>query len=199
MSLLEGFTSLGLVGLFLASLLGHFSIVMKDVVFLPLFIYMTQFWNPLILGLAGGLGGGLGELGIYLAGRSIGKFTLRNETRTEIPSWAKKLGVFSVLLASLTPLPDAPILLLLGSANFPILPMIVLELLGKTVLYTFIGTTGVIFYSNLTGILPAPWDSVVIILSSLSFSIIVTWKKTRYPLSKLIQNRINKIVGYLTN
>jgi len=172
MSLANGLEGLGLLGLFLASFLGHFTIVMKDVFFLPLLLYMSQFWNPLTLGLVGGFGGGLGQLSIYLIGRGVGKFTLNDENRTKIPGWVKKLGLLSVLLSS--PLPDAPVLLLLGSAHFPVSAVLALEIVGKTILYTTVAIAGGVLYSNLAAIVPAPWDSALITLFSLWFSFIVT-------------------------
>ena len=120
MSLAEGLGSLGLLGVFLASFIGHFSIVLKDIIFIPIFLSVSNFWNPLSLGLVGGLGGGLGELGAYFVGRGVGKFTANKQKESTIPSWVKKLGLFSVLIFSITPIPDTPVLMLLGSVHFPI-------------------------------------------------------------------------------
>jgi membrane protein YqaA with SNARE-associated domain len=96
MSLAEGLRSLGLLGIFLASFLGHFSIVMKDVMFLPLFLYSSNFWDPLSLGLVAGLGGGLGEMGAYLIGRGVGKLR-RNDKDRQTPRWVKKTRVIQRL------------------------------------------------------------------------------------------------------
>lgn len=192
MSLAEGLTGLGLLGVFLASFLGHLSIVLKDVIFIPVFLYVSNFWDPLPLGLIGGLGGALGELGAYWMGRGVGKFT-RDEKATAIPKWAKKLGLFSVLLFSLTPLPDTPVLMLLGSAYFPILAVLVLEIVGKTVLYTGVAVAGGMLYSNLNRTFPAPWDSVIIISGSLALSFMVTWERTRTQILRLAQGLVNRI------
>lgn len=192
MSLAEGLRSLGLLGVFLASFIGHFSIVLKDVLFIPIFLYVSNFWDPLSLGLVGGLGGGLGELGAYLVGRGIGKFTANKQKETTIPSWVKKLGFFSVLLFSITPLPDTPVLMLLGSVHFPILAVLALEIVGKTFLYTSMAVAGGILYSNVSGILPAPWDSVIITSVSLGLSVIITWKKTRTRIFRFAQETIRK-------
>ena len=192
MSLIESLHGLGLLGLFFTAFLGHFSIVLKDVLFVPLFLYMSLFWSPLILGLVGGIGGGLGELGIYLVGRGVGKLTVSDADRSAIPSWAKRLGVFTILLSAITPLPDAPALLLLGSAHFPILPVLALEVVGKIILYTSAALAGGALYSQLTSLIPAPWDSISIMLASVGFSFLLTWKKTRTPIIKFANNTINK-------
>jgi len=192
-SLAEGLRSLGLLGVFLASFIGHFSIVMKDILFIPVFLYVSNFWDPLSLGLVGGLGGGLGELGTYLVGRGISKFTANKQKEATIPSWVKKLGLLSVLLFSITPLPDTPMLMLLGSVHFPILAVLALEIVGKTVLYTTMAAAGVILYSSVSEILPAPWDSVLITSASLGLSVIITWKRTRTRIFRFAQETINKI------
>jgi membrane protein YqaA with SNARE-associated domain len=193
MSLAEGLRGLGLLGVFLASFIGHFSIVLKDILFLPIFFSVSNFWDPLSLGLVGGLGGGLGELGAYLVGRGVGKFTVNKQKESTIPSWVKKLGLFSVLIFSITPIPDTPVLMLLGSVHFPILAVLALEIVGKTLLYTSMAVAGGMLYSNVSGILPAPWDSVIIASVSLGLSVIITWKKTRTRIFRFAQETINKI------
>jgi len=193
MSLAEVFRSLGPFGVFLASFLGHFSIVLKDIMFVPLFLYTTQFHHPLLLGFLGGLGGGLGELSAYLIGRGIFKLAKSKANEAEIPSWAKKLGLFSVLVFSMSPVPDAPLLMLLGSTRFPILAVLALEIVGKTILYSMVALGGGVFYSLLTGILPDPWDSVVVILASLSLSLIVTWERTRKPIFRFARTVFDKV------
>jgi membrane protein YqaA with SNARE-associated domain len=186
MSLAEGLRNLGLLGVFLASFLGHFSIVLKDVIFIPVFLYVSGFWeNPFSLGFVGGVGGGLGELGAYLIGRGIGKLSENKQAKTDIPSWVKKLGLLSVLLSSLTPLPDTPVLMLLGTTRFPVLAVLALEILGKTLLYTAVAITG--------GILSEIFSPVIITLGSLSLSIIVTWKRTRAPLVRFAEEMINRL------
>jgi membrane protein YqaA with SNARE-associated domain len=195
MSWVEGLRGLGLLGVFLASFLGHLSIVMKDVIFIPIFLYASNFWNPLLMGLVGGIGGGLGELGAYLIGRGMGKLSVNARKKMEIPKWARKLGLLSVLVCSLTPLPDAPVLILIGSARFPILAVLALEILGKVFLYTTLATAGGILYSSLNAILPTPWDSVLTIIAFIGVSVIATSKRATTFILRLAQRAINKIPG----
>lgn len=194
MSLAEGLI-LGLLGVFLASFLGHFSIVMKDIIFVPFFITLAtnQFSHPLLLGFVGGLGGGLGELGAYLIGRGIVKLAGSKVNDGKIPGWVRKLGLFSVLVFSVTPIPDAPLLMLLGSARFPVFAVLALEIVGKTILYSMVAVSGGIFYSLLAGVLPVPWDSVVVILASVSLSVVVTWERTRKPIFRFAKNVFHKV------
>lgn len=194
MSITEWLTTLGLPGLFAASFLGHFGIILKEAVFIPVFIYLCNFWDPLTLGLVGGISGGLGELSSYLMGRGITKIA-KNKNTVKTPKWAKKLGLLSVLLFSLTPLPDMPVLVLIGSARFPVLGVLALEILGKILLYTIAAALGGALYYNLNGMLPTPYDSALVILISLSFSIIFTWKKTRTPILRETKKIVYKIIN----
>jgi membrane protein YqaA with SNARE-associated domain len=193
MSLAQWFGSLDLLGVFLASLVGHLSIVMKDVIFLPVFLYVSQFWDPLSMGLAGGIGGGIGELGAYLVGRGVGKLKTNAKKDMVVPNWARKLGLFSVLLCSVTPIPDAPVLLLIGSARFPILGVLAMEILGKVFLYTTVAAAGGVLYSSLNAFLPSPWDSVFVISAFVGASLVVSSKRATSFILKLVQVVVDKI------
>ena len=174
------------MGVFLGSLIGHFSVVLKDIVFIPIFLYVSQYYNPLLIGLAGGIGGGLGEMGVYIMGRGVGR--LNQERNTEqVPAWIRRLGLASVLLCSLTPIPDAPLLIFLGTARFSVLLVLVFEIAGKIILYTLMAVVGGAFFTGIQGFIPPPWDSILLIGVSLVFSILITWKKTRVPILNLIQ------------
>jgi membrane protein YqaA with SNARE-associated domain len=192
MSLAEWFGSLDLVGVFLASLLGHLSIVMKDVIFLPVFLYVSKFWDPLSMGLAGGVGGGLGELGAYLIGRGVGKLKTTKKD-LNVPNWARKLGLFSVLICSVTPIPDAPVLLLIGTARFPILGVLAMEVLGKVFLYTTVAAAGGVLYSSLNTLLPSPWDSVFVITTFIVASLIASSRRATNFILDYVQKMIEKI------
>ncbi|MFQ5837057.1 MAG: hypothetical protein ACE5HG_04295, partial [Candidatus Bathyarchaeia archaeon] len=60
-------------------------------------------------------------------------------------------------------------------------------------LYTSMAAAGGILYSNVSGILPAPWDSVIIASASLGLSVIITWKRTRTRIFRFAQETVNKI------
>lgn len=138
------------------------------------------------MGLAGGIGGGLGEMGVYILGRGIGKLNQEFDVQ-QVPAWIRKLGLASVLLCSLTPIPDAPLLIFLGTARFSVLLVLALEIIGKIILYTVTAALGNIIIPGIQGIIPPPWDSMLIIGLSLTFSVLITWKKTRVPIINLIQ------------
>ncbi|MFX1508630.1 MAG: hypothetical protein ACFFDC_21315 [Promethearchaeota archaeon] len=86
-------------------------------------------------------------------------------------------------------------LILLGSADFPILSIIILEIIGKIILYSMLAVTGSILFIHLSNGLPVPWDLAlaIILLASPSFSIIGIYKKTRGPFFNLLQKAIVKV------
>lgn len=174
--------------------------VLKDIVFIPIFLYISQYYNPLLLGLAGGIGGGLGEMGVYILGRGVGKLNQKRDAQL-VPAWIRKLGLASVLLCSLTPIPDAPLLIFLGTARFSVILVLAFEIAGKIILYTLMAVVGGAFFTGIQGIVPPPWDSILLIGVSLVFSILITWEKTRVPILNLVQRifRLDKRVETTKN
>ena len=169
----------------LTAFAGHFSIVLKDVLFIPMFLYLSQFWHPLVLGLVGGIGGGVGELSAYLLGHGVG--TLIERDAPASPGWVERLGLLAVLVSSLTPLPDSPVLLLLGSARYPVLPILALELVGKTILYTVMALTGGVLYAHLAHVVPAPWDTVLLVVGSLGVTLLVASNRAKRWVRRVAQ------------
>jgi len=182
----------GLIGLFMASLVGHLTIVFKDVIFVPLLFHMRWQWNPLILGFVGGLGGGIGELGGYFMGRGIGRLTGK-ESEEKVPKLIEKLGLIGVLISALTPLPDAPLLLVAGSLRLPIILILAVEILGKTILYSLTALAGRTLDPLLLKFFPYPWDSVFILLVSIVFTVIVSWRRSRNAVFSLILKMYERI------
>lgn len=152
------------------------------------------------MGLAGGIGGGLGEMGVYILGRGVGKLNQKRDVQL-VPAWIRKLGLASVLLCSLTPIPDAPLLIFLGTARFSVVLVLAFEIAGKIILYTLMAVVGGAFFTGIQGIVSPPWDSILLIGVSLVFSILITWEKTRVPILKLIQRifRLDKWVETTKN
>lgn len=84
----EKLSDFGYLGIFLATLLGTAGI------FFPapnlVFIFAGgRLWNPLLVGLSGGLGSSLGEIGGYFAGRS-GVIGMENEDKEGGEKYKKK-------------------------------------------------------------------------------------------------------------
>ena len=129
------FENLGYLGAFLISLVSNATIVLPAPSLLLLFALGAAF-NPILVGVVGGLGGAIGELSGYIAGRS-GRGIARNSgwfTRAEM--WMRRWGTLTVFVFALVPiLPIDTAGLAAGGLHFPIRKFLLACFLGKTLLY----------------------------------------------------------------
>ena len=180
---------LGLVGVFLASMLSHLTVVARDM-FIPVFLHMAPKYNPLILGGSAGLGGALGEVTTYLLGWGIAESVRGNQSKMEdkVAKWVSKYGLWAVLLVSLTPLPDTPVVLLAGSNRLPFTKLLIVEVVGKTAYYTLGAVIGTFIFTGLTEIFGTLLTSAIIVTISIMFCILVTFKRSRDALFGWLSN-----------
>ena len=170
---------LGLAGVFAASMLSHLTVVARDM-FIPLFLPLASVYHPLVLGAAAGVGGALGEVTTYFLGwgvaESMGPTT---ETEDRLARWIRRYGLWAVLLVSITPLPDTPIVLLAGSRRLPFKRLLAVEVAGKTALYSVGAVVGGLVYSGLEEALGSMLASGLMVVGSLIFCVAVTWRPSR--------------------
>ena len=170
---------LGLGGVFVASMLSHLTVVARDM-FVPLFLPLAPIYHPLILGAAAGSGAAVGELATYFLGWSVAEsLQPASEAEDRIARWIRRYGLWAVLIVSMTPLPDIPIVLLAGSRRLSLRGLFAVELVGKTVLYSFGAAVGGLVYTGLEGTLGGVAASGLIVVGSLLFCIAVTWRPSR--------------------
>jgi membrane protein YqaA with SNARE-associated domain len=171
---------LGLIGVFLASLLGHLTVVAKDM-FLPMYLSLTSTYHPAALGLAAGTGAALGEVATYVLGWGIAETVgdERSQTENKLADWIRRYGLWAVLLVASTPLPDTPIVLIAGSNRLPIGKLLVAELLGKTTLYSIGAVFGGYVFNGLVGVFGGLATSILTVVVSILFCIGITWSKSR--------------------
>jgi membrane protein YqaA with SNARE-associated domain len=174
--------SLGQIGLgsvFIVSLVSHLTVVARDM-FVPIYLHLASIYHPLLLGSAAGSGAALGELTTYLLGWGVAE-SLEDSSGEEsrLARWIRRYGLWAVLLVSATPLPDTPIVLLAGSSRLPLGKLLVVEIVGKTALYSLGAVVGGFIFMGLFGAVGGLWASVLIVLGSLVFCVLVTWKKSR--------------------
>jgi membrane protein YqaA with SNARE-associated domain len=170
---------LGLLGVLLAAMLSHLTIVARDM-FFPLFLPLASIYHPVVLGAAAGTGAAIGEVTTYFLGWGIAE-SIDHPTESEdrIARWINKYGLWAVLLVALTPLPDTPIVILAGSRKLPFGKLTIVEILGKSTLYSVAALMGGLVYSGLEDTVGTVIASIFIVVASLVFSIVVTWKPSR--------------------
>ncbi len=100
----EQFAAFGYPGIFLIALLANAT------VFLPapgvaVVFAMGHVFNPLLVGLAAGTGGALGELSGYLAGFGSQGVVERTDIYNRIHPWVEKYGGWAILILSAIPNP----------------------------------------------------------------------------------------------
>lgn len=174
--------SLGQIGLgsvFIVSLVSHLTIVARDM-FVPIYLPLASIYHPLLLGSAAGCGAALGELTTYLLGWGVAE-SLEDSGGEEsrLARWIRRYGLWAVLLVSSTPLPDTPIVLLAGSSRLHLGKLLVVEIVGKTALYSLGAVVGGFVFMGLLGAVGGLWASVLMVLGSLVFCVLVTWKRSR--------------------
>ena len=146
--LLKLVSSLGYVGALLAGILGSSSLFIS---FFPSYIIIALLGatlNPLIVGLLGGLGAGVGQFLHYYVGLG-GRYLMPDRWKGRLDSWRKKLDKYGVLLIfafAATPLtPDDIIWIPLGAMRYPKLKALIAAVSGKVLLnliYAYVGYFG---------------------------------------------------------
>jgi membrane protein YqaA with SNARE-associated domain len=180
----------GLVGIFVMALLSHLTIIARGL-FLPSFLSLTQLHNPLPLGLAAGLGGGIGEMITYYWGLGIKKTLTSinsiNERDDSLPKWAERYGLIVALLFASSPLPDTPIMLLAGALRFPPHKILMIQLAGKTILYSIGASIGGFIFMELKSATEEITASIIVLVASITLTIIISWSKSREKIIQIIR------------
>lgn len=177
----------GLIGIFIMALLSHLTIIARGL-FLPAFLSLTQLYSPLTLGLAAGLGGGIGEMITYYWGLGIKKtLTSRNEHDDPPPRWAERYGLIVALLFASSPLPDTPIMLLAGALRFPPHKVLIIQLAGKTMLYSMGASVGGFIFMELKSATEEVTASIIVLAASIILTVIISWSRSREKIMQAIR------------
>jgi len=114
-SLFGALQSYGYLGAFMISVLGSLVPFLPVPYLIPI-VLMAKILDPLILGVAAGVGGALGKITSYLLGRFGRRFLSEKRRRrmSILGRAVEKYGVAAVFLFALTPLPDDVIYIPVG-------------------------------------------------------------------------------------
>ncbi|MEM2991140.1 MAG: VTT domain-containing protein [Halobacteria archaeon] len=148
-------SNLGYVGAFVAGVLGSSSLFIS---IFPSYVVITLLGatlNPIIVGVLGGLGAGVGQFLHYYVGLG-GRYLLSTKRREGLDKWRKRLdkyGVILIFLFAATPLtPDDLIWIPLGAMRYPKLKALLAAISGKIILnliYAHVGHIGWEYLYNL--------------------------------------------------
>lgn len=196
------------LGVFLISIFGNFTVIFPVPYTIALIVIsiIVPGVNPILLGLVGGLGAGLGEVSAWLIGRGTQEMIGDKESIARMKGYVDAgWAPFLIFLFAATPLPDDAFLIVLGVAQYSIWKTLVWCFLGKFVLcfvssaiplwladtpigQTMLGLYGIDLEAAQKGIIP---ESTVtdIIRSSL------TWIGTIMVIFLLIYVDWSKILG----
>ncbi|MEM1586799.1 MAG: hypothetical protein QXX99_07090 [Candidatus Bathyarchaeia archaeon] len=180
----------GLLGIFLAALLSHLSIVARGF-FLPALLSLTELYNPAVLGLIAGLGGALGEATAYYWGSGIRDALDDQKDDDLLPKLAERYGLLVMLLFASSPLPDTPIVLLAGSLRLSLWKVMAVQLVGKTILYVAGTYVGGLIFMELKSIFDYEATSIIFLVASLILCILISWRKSRNAILKIL----NKVIA----
>jgi membrane protein YqaA with SNARE-associated domain len=170
---------LGIIGVFVAAMLSHLTVVARDM-FMPLFLPLASVYNPIVLGTAAGTGAAIGEVTTYFLGWGVAEsMEPMSDSEDRIARWINKYGLWAVLIVAMTPLPDTPIVILAGSKKLPFKSLAIVEIFGKSALYSVAAVMGGLVYGGLENTVGSMLSSVLIVVASLVFSVAVTWKPSR--------------------
>jgi len=131
---------LGYAGAFLSGLIGTSSFMIsilppQIVVFILSDPHMG--FNPLLVGVAGGIGAGIGQYAHYYIGEG-GRYVLPQKYRARIDAWkprVERYGAILIFLFAVTPLtPDDLIWIPLGMMKYPKKKALAASIIGKTVM-----------------------------------------------------------------
>ena len=190
----EALGRLGLLGVFVAAMLSHLTVVARDM-FVPLFLPLASVYHPVVLGSAAGTGAAVGEVTTYFLGWGVAEsMEAMTGAEDKIAEWIKRYGLWAVLLVALTPLPDTPIVILAGSRKLSFRRLLAIEVVGKSALYSVGAVVGGLVYGSLESSLGTFVASGLMVVGSLVFCVAVTWKPSRDWIFGLMEKVIS-IIG----
>jgi len=134
LAILQG---MGYLGAFLVSLLGTLTVIFPVPYLVVIYLMgASQNYNPILLGLIGGLGATIGEITLYIFAR-LGRLVLSEERIRKLDVFKKfieKYGALTVFIFAATPLPDDILYPILGLIKYDALYVFLACFAGKAIL-----------------------------------------------------------------
>ena len=146
----EKFASFGYFGIFIISIIANATVIIPAPGLLFVFSMGAKF-NPLLIGLAAGLGATIGELSGYLAGFS-GQAIIENQKGYQrVVRWMQKNGPLTISILAFIPNPLFDLAgMISGAFRMPVAKFMFFAMIGKILKMIIFAYAG-------AGILDAPW------------------------------------------
>ncbi len=141
---LDQLESYGLVGVFLIMAISGATILVP-VPGLLIGLAAGQYWNPLLVGLAGGTGRAVGELTGYMAGYGGRAIVEEHPSRLvkALESWVRRYGFLTIVVLSALPNPLFDTAgLVAGVARFPVWQFFLAVAIGNCIKVTYVAFAG---------------------------------------------------------
>ncbi|MCS7368460.1 MAG: VTT domain-containing protein [archaeon GBS-70-058] len=167
----------GYIGALVVSILGNF-LPFIPIPYLIAIYYMASYMpvDPIILGIAAGIGGAIGKSVIYLLGFEGGKIIITEGKRRQIEKFKEMLGKYgaiAVFFVTVTPSPDDIVIIPLGLVRYSFIKFFIATALGKILLSIAVASFGRYFTEQLNIVFGE--GSIYGILISVIVLLIMTW------------------------
>jgi len=173
----------GYAGVFTISLLGSL-LVFVPVPYLLLIFWMGSLFNPVLVGIVGGLGATAGKMTSYIIG-AVGRKFISSERRDRLDfarTLLGKYGALAIFFFALSPLPDDILYVPLGIMRYNLISFFIFCLSGKIILTTIVAFGGdlskaIIYYFageyGFVGI----FLTVLFVVASIYITLRLDWEK----------------------
>jgi membrane protein DedA with SNARE-associated domain len=102
--------------------------------------------SPLLVGVIGGIGAGIGEMVGYIAGRAGRNLLARNKMYVRVEGWVQRWGPFAVFIFSIFPFLFDIVGLIAGATRMPAWKFFIACWLGRTILYVSVAYLGSVIF-----------------------------------------------------
>jgi membrane protein YqaA with SNARE-associated domain len=143
----------GYTGAFVISVLLNATIIIPVSNMAIIFSLGAALPSPLFVGLAGGIGAGIGEMTGYIAGRSGRDLLAKSKMYNRVEGWVKRWGWIAVFVLSIFPFFFDVVGIIAGAMRMPVWKFFLACWLGRTVSYVTVA------YLASLGIKAIPWLS----------------------------------------
>jgi uncharacterized membrane protein YdjX (TVP38/TMEM64 family) len=148
----DEFAAYGYPGIFVIMLMANATVILPAPGVAVVFA-MGNVFNPLLVALAAGTGGAIGELSGYLAGFSGQAVVENSQAYSRVQPWVQKYGVWAILVLSAIPNPFFDLAgIAAGVAKIPVWKFLLFCWVGQLIKMTMFAYAGAYSIDWLTGL-----------------------------------------------